>query len=524
MGPLVSRRDLLRYGTGAAAALALPWAGVACARDKPSPTTLPQPRVVSSRGGVLAVTLTAMRGVVEMGAPSPVSTYTYDGIVPGNTWEVHPGDVLEIDLVNQLPPTTEHQHTDTPPRPHLWTNTNLHTHGLHVSPAGDGDNVFVDIPPGGQHRYRIPVPHDHTGGIFWYHPHRHGAVTQQVRGGMAGLIVVRGAIDNVEEVRAAWEQIMVLQSIELGDGYQLLDPIPDPTTQEAFFPRTQVLYTINGVLKPTITMYPGEVQRWRILNAAEGKFMSLALQGHDFHVLAWDGLTLHAPEPDSVVMLAAGSRVELLVKAGRPGSYDLVLTPGSSQKPDIPGMPDTTTSTVAPSTTTTLGPELRPCAMATIEVAGTGRTMSLPTALPAFDPPMPPIAKTLRYAFTVERLAGGEFVSFGIDGIPFDPDRPPHQMKLGTAEEWTLVNQLDTRLPRHAHGLHIHVNPYKITHINGVTLPRPLWRDTFVLTGANGDSITFQTHFEDFTGKFVQHCHVLSHEDLGMMEALEVIP
>jgi FtsP/CotA-like multicopper oxidase with cupredoxin domain len=86
-------------------------------------------------------------------------------------------------------------------------------------------------------------------------------------------------------------------------------------------------------------MYPGEVQRWRLLNAAEGKFMSLQLKDHDFNVLAWDGLTLPAPHPADVLMLSAGNRVEVLVKAGKPGVYDLVLTPGSSQKPNIPGMP-----------------------------------------------------------------------------------------------------------------------------------------------------------------------------------------
>ena len=92
------------------------------------------------------------------------------------------------------------------------------------------------------------MPEDHPGGIFWYHPHRHGGVAQQVRAGMAGMIVVRGEIDGCRKSRAAKEQIMVLQAIELGDDFQVLDPIPDPTTEEAFFPRTQILYPINGVL------------------------------------------------------------------------------------------------------------------------------------------------------------------------------------------------------------------------------------------------------------------------------------
>ena len=157
---------------------------------------------------------------------------------------------------------------------------------------------------------------------------------------MAGLLIVRGEIDRVREVRAARERVMVLQSIELGEHYQLLDPIPFPKPDQAFFPRDHALYTVNGVLKPHLTMYPGEVQRWRLLNAAEGNFMSLYLKKHDFHVLAWDGLTLAEPDTTRVVMMSAGNRVDMLVRAGRPGRYDLVLTPGSSQNPDIPGMPE----------------------------------------------------------------------------------------------------------------------------------------------------------------------------------------
>lgn len=149
--------------------------------------------------------------------------------------------------------------------------------------------------------------------------------------------------------------------------------------------------------------------------------------------------------------------------------------------------------------------------------------MDLPASLPAFDPHILPIAKQRQFAYTVER-EGLAFMTFGVDGNPYDPERPPYQVKLGTAEEWTLTNDRDEKLTDHAHVFHIHVNPFKVTKINGQTLAKPLWRDTFVLTGKDGDSITFQSNFVDFTGRFVNHCHVLSHEDLGIMEAIEVVP
>jgi FtsP/CotA-like multicopper oxidase with cupredoxin domain len=365
---------------------------------------------------------------------------------------------------------------------------------------------------------------------------------------MAGMIIVRGELDRVPEIGAAKERVMVLQSIELGDDFQLLDPIPLPSATEAFFPRTKVLYTVNGVLTPRITMYPGEVQRWRLLNAAEGKYLSLRLAGHRLHILAWDGLTLPAPESVPLVMLSAGNRVEVLVKAGAPGVYDLVLTPGSSQKPNIPGMPDAPPASDSGDTGGTAGMsgmvgmagmadmgeeghpglpvipgELETRPIATIEVSGAGREMALPAALPAWNPPILPIARRRTLAFTVARAPDNEFLSFGVDGLSFDPQRTPYRARLDTAEEWTLVNGVDTRLADHAHVFHIHVNPFKITRINGVALATPLWRDTFVLTRRTGDSLTFETNFVDFTGKFVAHCHVLSHEDLGMMSSVEVV-
>ncbi len=516
-----------------------------------SPVELPQPRVLKSAGGELAVTLTATPATVDMGAPLPVQTYTFDNVVPGHTWEINPGDTLRVALVNNLPPLS-HPEPMAFTRPHEWTTTNLHTHGLHVSPAGNADNIFISIPPGETFHYEIAVPGDHPSGFYWYHPHRHGGVAQQVRAGMAGAIIVRGELDEVEEVRAAKEQVMVLQAIELGDELQLLDPIPRPDEHQAFYPREHILYTINGVLNPRITMYPAEDQRWRMVNAAEGKFMSLQLEDHDLNVLAWDGLTLAAPEAAGLVLLSSGNRVEALIKAGQPGTYRLVLTPGSSQKPNIPGMPApahpsaTPVATAAP--TAVPAAPASPTAMAempgmapmpglidipgelavrpilAIEVVGDGPEMSLPAALPAWNPPMLPIAKTRTFAFTVERGPDNiEFLDFGVDGHAYDRDRPPYQVKLGTAEEWTLINGIDPRYPDHAHVYHIHTNPFKITRINGRTLARPLWRDTFVLSGKNGDSITFESNFEDFTGKFVEHCHVLTHEDLGMMSAIEVI-
>ena len=189
MAPM-SRRALLRYGAGMAAGLPLAlgvgdatWAaGRGTALTVPRQLReLPQPLVLRSSKGQLSVNLTPRQAVVDMNAPGPVTTYAYDGVVPGHTWELEPGDLLKVHLDNQLPmlPSNRDPVKDID-RPHHFTFTNLHTHGLHVSPSDNADNIFVVIEPDQQFDFEFPIPTDHTGGIFWYHPHHHGSVTQQV--------------------------------------------------------------------------------------------------------------------------------------------------------------------------------------------------------------------------------------------------------------------------------------------------------------------------------------------------------
>ena len=254
-----------------------------------------------------------------------------------------------------------------------------------------------------------------------------------------------------------------------------------------------------------------------MLNTGQGKFMSLRLQDHKLHVLAWDGLSLAAPDAVDLVMMSPGNRVEVLVKAGRPGRYDLVLTPGSGQVPDIPGMPD---GIVKPPPAG--NKELQPRSIATIEVVGRGPEMAL-SHVPARLRPEDPADREDPDGRVHGPAEGGgphqhEFMSFGINGLPFDPGREAYKMRLGTAERWTVVNKLDPKLDRHAHVFHIHVNPFKVTEINGKRLDKPLWRDTFVLTGKSGDSFTCMSKFDDFCGKFLEHvisCRKGSRHDGG---------
>jgi FtsP/CotA-like multicopper oxidase with cupredoxin domain len=523
---LFTRRQMLGYGAaGFASLFVLPPLLASCA---PQPTNalgaeLVNPPMSTPTDGRLTGSLTAKIAEVDVGVGRMVRTYTYDGMLPGRTWELRPGDTIAIDLVNELPAldpaeqTASHDHgqtdaetgSDTVPdmtRPHAWTTTNLHTHGLHVSPEGNGDNVFRVIEPGTSGPVEIAIPEDHTGGFFWYHPHVHGGVKQQVRGGMAGALIIRGAIDEVPEVAAAQEKILVLQDLELTKDFALADPDPE-SPQGNFWPDDQEIWVVNGQYRPRITMRPGEVQRWRMVNAAASWMARLQLEGHPMHHLAYDGLTLDAPRERQDTLIVPGGRCEALVKAGGIGEYDLVLLP-AFETPVTEPTPDATGYIAA----TTV-----PRVIATVRVEGDPVDMALPTTLPAYDPPMLPIARQREVSYTSHDDAAGNLLAFGIDGKPFDPDAEPYTMTLDTAEEWTVDDADDG----FTHIFHIHINPFLVTHVNGEALEQPEWRDTYPLGPA---SFVFRTNITDFTGTFVQHCHYVDHEDMGMMEAIRVDP
>ena len=137
--------------------------------------TPPTGSVWRSSNGVLSGTLTMRTGTAEVaGNPLP-GVSSYNGTFSGPTLVARPGDRLDLTLQNRI---------DTP--------SNLHFHGLHVSPRGHSDNVFLDIPPGYDFRYNVQIPADHPSGLYWYHPHRHGYVNAQVYSGLQGLIVIEG--------------------------------------------------------------------------------------------------------------------------------------------------------------------------------------------------------------------------------------------------------------------------------------------------------------------------------------------
>ncbi|BCU78463.1 redoxin domain-containing protein [Luteolibacter sp. LG18] len=493
------------------------------------------PEEIRSHHGVLTAELVATYARNFIGN-DPVYLRSYNGHLVGPTLRAKPGDTLRITVKNNLPPQPWQK--DSMNTLHDFNTTNLHTHGLHVSPNGVSDNVLLEIDPGATQEYEIKIPKDHTCGTYWYHAHRHGSTAGNVASGMSGALIIEGDLDEVPEVKAAKERVMVLNQIPYiykntlddGNGGTITFDFPEGIIEEKlagyiFGPgdwETLGRYTtVNGVQLPVIRMAPGQVERWRIVDSGQREQIDLQITTPDgttpgipFHEIAVDGLALGKSVQKDVINLLPGYRSDVLVKAPeKPGEYVLVDQATAS---GIDGQ----------------GEPLK--YIARIVVEGTPASMKLPVdnQLAQFRLPTLKDAKIdspQSAVYGILPTTGG--VIFTIDGKAFDMDQAK-ELSLGNTDEWT-VSVKNGGTINTGHPFHIHVNPFEVFSIMGPKDPNdpkspqveqltggPIWRDTIWVP--NNGTVKFRTKYTDFVGTFVQHCHILDHEDQGMMQLVDI--
>lgn len=595
-------------------------------------------------------------------AECTVNFRAYNGKLVGPTIKARPGDTLNITLVNSLQANS----TDTG---HVINtigdldHTNFHTHGLHVSPDGNSDNVLLDIAPQTSFEFEIKIPANHTPGTYWYHAHMHGSTATQIASGMEGALIILGdqvpnTVDSLPAVKAAAEKVFVLQQL-IYDETGRIEPDAGgnaplgsfPTLENQTTPPSQVAYfgpcswepmlrehTINGQMFPVLTMAPGEVQRWRLIDAAIRESIGLQLIGPypadakitsisdiikmadpkklipvidpktglvepvapgkfvTLHEIAVDGIALNKVDDWDQIELEPGYRSDVMVQLNDTGKYFLVDT-GVIQsivtRDQATG--DYTVTTQSSLSLTCPNNNETPNLLATVMVSGTAKQMSLPTTSDMAKLPLPyqpivefnPVTTTLdakgnavpkpdavmNAAGTAAEavspysdnmlqpstldpknpveINGVQKVDFSVTIHPFAPTYPTpvltltpaptgfpgalgffagdhsfdnlnhRRLKLGNTEEWILNTQSDSLY--YAHPYHIHINPFQTMRWAPDRVSRELvWRDT-VLVQMGIPSYVF-TRYQDYIGSYVYHCHILDHEDQGMMEVVEVIP
>lgn len=447
--------------------------------------------VIRSRNGVLRATLVARPGVASTPDGLLSSTLTYNGMLPGPMLVARPGDRLLIRLVNQTA-----------------LATNLHFHGFHVSPKGHQDNVFLQVDPGYAQEYDVRIPADHPAGLHWYHPHLHGTVSDQVWGGLAGAILIEGGAADLPEIASLRRRVLVLRSFSTGDdgGLQSIAKASVATN----------VPMVNGMVRPEIDMRPGETQFWQILNADYATYFRLALAGRRMTIIEQDGCMAWRPEDVDSVLMAPGNRFGVLVTAPtEPGVYSFEQL-GFYQGPRG---------------------DARPATVATVRVQGT-RAESVSLSRKLADPPayLAQEPSRRRVLTLSQRTGPGIAPRFMIDGITYDEFtmRDLLTVKLGSVEEWVIRNASSPLVgqPAESHPFHIHVNDFVVTErgtwnaSTGAVLDR---RRTAPRRSQDTTSVppeqylVFRTKFADFTGRSVYHCHVLPHEDLGMMGAFDIV-
>ena len=453
---------------------------------------LVEPEVRRSLNGELRTTLQVRYTYKDIGGYR-LSLRSYEGTIPGPTLRVRPGDVLRIRLVNDLPPNPDPMPADMA-LPHHFNTTNFHFHGSHVSPAGIADNIFRSMEPGQSYEIEIVIPADHPRGTYWYHPHHHGSADVQMTSGMAGALIIEGDFDDIPEIAWATEHVLLLNEV-------LFDYRGTIETYDTVWPEAAPRFlSVNGQRDPIIRMRPGEVQRWRIIHAGHEDNLHVALDKHALHAIAFDGVRKPDIDRAESLLMAPGQRADVLVQAGAAGSYALRAIENNQGYASPVG------------------------ALARLVVEGEPLPMRLPAALggaPFAAIRDVEITNRRRLTLSVEQpespaSANYQEFTYLICGRRFDPDRVDQRIPLGAIEEWTVVNEHDND-----HIFHIHTNPFQMVAVNGEKLARQDWRDTVVVP-RNG-SVTFRSRFLDFTGRFVLHCHMMNHEELGMMQVVEVV-
>jgi suppressor of ftsI len=437
----------------------------------------PEPPARYSRNGQLDVPLTAALGRVPIDGKL-VTAATYDGSYPGPTLVICAGDHVTVHLKNEL-----------------GEPTNLHTHGFHVSPIANHDNVFERIEPGQSFTYEYDIPPDMPAGAYWYHPHLHMFVEPQIFAGLAGAIVQEGGLDALPALRHVPQRWIVIENTEIRAGRVV--PVGEVS-------ETSSRLYVNGVKDPTAKIHPGELQRWRLFNADADRFLVLRLsRGQRLQLLAEDGHTLARPLTVRTLQIPPGSRREVLVRGGKLGSYKLQAIPFSQ----FPGGDRAANGGPKPNETLlTLRSRGRP--------KRAPATARLRLAHPE-DLRGRPIDRKRTIVFNEMAEPSGAS-AFTLNGMKFDPERIDVTMKLGSIEQWTLVNETSEW-----HTFHIHINDFQVISVAGRPVPYVLEADNVALAPKSKTVVLM--HPTDFTGKFVFHCHVTFHEDHGMMAAVQVV-
>jgi FtsP/CotA-like multicopper oxidase with cupredoxin domain len=487
---------------------------------RPAPgSTVIDPLSVYSQGGALSTNL-AIEDYLSSGFI--LYCYAYQTGVEAPTLNLNPGDTLTLNLTNQIQQylaakPAEHEHKSAVSSPSLATplpadpdcngtmtsaSTNLHFHGMNIPPkCHEDETVYTLINPGEPaFPYQFQIPADEPPGLYWYHPHPHGLTESQVLGGASGALIVEGIEKVKPEVAGLTQRVLVLR--DQPSGPMTINFVP----------------TSPGT--PVISTGPSEKQFWRVLNAEADVFVNLQIKingtAQTMQIVAIDGVPLQTDYLTTSFEVPPAGRVEFIMQGPPTGGTGTFSTLGVDT--GINGNPDP--------------PVLIANILPSGDPAHVARIPSLPsTQKRRFAQLISTIPVATRNLYFSEYLGsnGNSQFYITVQGQKpkfFEPNDPPAIITTqGSVEDWTIQNQAEE-----IHAFHIHQIHFMVMAINGVALKTPYMADTISIPGWTGKgvypSVTLRMDFRDpeTVGTFVYHCHILLHEDNGMMAKIQVNP
>jgi FtsP/CotA-like multicopper oxidase with cupredoxin domain len=496
-------------GGGGARTSTVPGAVATPGASLPALPAIPE---VTSANGVATV---ALRAALDASG-RPQLYFQGNPVAP--TIRVRPGDSIQLHYDNQLPITCGLG---------LETDSNLHFHGLSSAPQVPGDEVLATkATPGASSDYVVTINPDQPPGLYWYHTHVHRLASWQVGNGMAGAIVVEGIANEVPSVTGLRERVIVLR--DQPDDPDLQSVVRRTMNRRRALanrrPNEDVVSTpcqtetdgkplINGVPLATIGIRPGERQLFRVLNASAHRHFDLQIDGQSLALVAQDGVPIGvypgAPQTLTVpdVVIPPASRAEFVVTGG--SAPTSLVSRCFDAGPTGDQNPQAVLAMLADDGGTQPAVRVR-APRAVRHVSFFRQTMPAPAA-----------QRTIRFS----EDANG----FYMDGVAFAMDQPSAiTAHSGTVEEWTVENDTDE-----VHVFHIHQTHFVVEDVNGTANPTPHWVDN-VDVPPIGHGVRGATHpgtirvlidFRDpiIRGTFLYHCHILDHEDNGMMAKITVI-
>ncbi|MBV9720172.1 MAG: multicopper oxidase domain-containing protein [Candidatus Eremiobacteraeota bacterium] len=464
---------------------------------------LPEPPVVRSVNGVARVSLS-----VTYRLETQLPQFVFGGMSDtAPTIRVNPGDTIVLDVTDELPQREGDKF-----------DINIHFHGLGASPRAPADDVLGTLArPGQALHYVVHVPQNQEPGLYWYHPHVHGETNYQVgEAGMSGAIVVNGLERHLPGLAKMKTHVIIVRDNVVGNAAQSRGAIVQPQVinSDPCGPEFGGETTLNDAYEPVITIAPGEKQFFRVINATGHKTLKLAVDGSNLEVVAIDGFPLdtwRATPPtltESAAIVPPASRVEFVVtgpRSPRAKFWTLCYDSGPAGDRD----PKLELASLKPPTSR---PSLKFQAPELLRAAA---------ALPqnVYTSQLPPVA-----AHRVVVFSEGN-KHFFINHKAFSMSDPPmFVVHTGTVEEWLVKN-----ITGEVHDFHIHQVHFLVREINSIKVPHPYWADSFIIphrqSNGKAGTLLMLMDFRDpiIKGTFLFHCHILDHEDHGMMAKIQAI-